>query len=192
MKQFSLSFKAFPPLSYTKIRMKSKAKMKQFSLSFEAFPPLTYTPLVMHCRWCTEGDAPQVMHRWWWTAGHALQVMHRRWCTAGDALQVMQVVHFFIVFHLFIVSRHFSLFFTVSLCFSLFYFIIFHIFPLFFILFQHFSFICIVLHRFALVFHGSSWFFISYYIFYWGKPYIDFEGYMFKIWWYIEYSQYPL
>ena len=26
-------------------------------------------------------------------------------------------------------------------------------------------------------------------IFYWGKPYI--EGYMFKIWWYIEYSQYP-
>ena len=26
-------------------------------------------------------------------------------------------------------------------------------------------------------------------MFYWGKPYI--EGYMFKIWWYIEYSQYP-
>ena len=126
--------------------------MKQFSLSFEAFPPLTYTPLVMHCRWCTEGDALQVMHCRWCTAGDAPLVMHYRWCTAGDAGGAL--------FHSFSSFHCFSSFFIVFHCFSLFFIVLFYHFPYFSIVFHPVSTFFIYLYCSSPFRPCFSWFFM--------------------------------
>ena len=52
---------------------------------------VSYTEILvlMHWRWCSDGDALKVMHWRWCTEGDALKVMRWNWCIEDDALKAM-------------------------------------------------------------------------------------------------------